>query len=233
MISDKQNSSNTITVILLDLDDTLIDHKSAELKASILFGRQYATSIPEYNPETFNERWHEAAKPFMEAFLEGRITFQEQRRMRLQSVLGRENMNADEADAIFSDYLKHYEASWRIFPDVQTFLDAFSNYRLAVISNAEQAQQEAKLERTGIRDFFELVLTAESAGMAKPDPRIFHHACRLLEVEPGQACCIGNNLENDVIGANEAGLRGIWLNRSGKPAPEGIEAVASLENFRL
>jgi len=233
MLSKKPVLYQKITTILLDLDDTLIDHKSAEIRASSLFGRQYKTFIPDYEPENFTERWHQEARPFMKAFLEGKISFQEQRRMRLEAVLGRENMDADEADAIFNDYLKHYEASWQLFPDVRSFLENHSHYRLAVISNAEQTQQEAKLDRTGIRDFFELVLTAESAGMAKPDPRIFHHACRLLKVKPERACCIGNNLENDVIGANEAGLRGVWLNRSEKPVPEGIEAISSLENFRL
>ncbi|MBN1264626.1 MAG: HAD family hydrolase [Anaerolineales bacterium] len=233
MSSPVTDPTPAISAILLDLDDTLIDHTGAEQKAAQLFGRQFADTIPDYVSEEFPQRWKEAAGLHFISFLSGEISFQEQRRRRLRTIFRREDLTPEEADTIFNNYLKYYEASWEIYPDVAAFLENHAYLTLSVISNGEQAQQEAKLDKAGIRHYFRHVLTADSAGLSKPDPRFFHQACSLLNLEPFQVCCIGNNLENDTTGANDAGLRGVWLNRSGKPVPEGIESISSLADFRV
>ncbi len=58
-------------MILLDLDDTLIDHTGAERSAAALFGVQYASSIPGYDAQQFPHRWHEAAEIHIAIFLRG------------------------------------------------------------------------------------------------------------------------------------------------------------------
>jgi putative hydrolase of the HAD superfamily len=220
-----------IIVILLDLDDTLIDHTGAERNAASMFGAHYADSIPGYDVQQFVHKWHEAAEMHMAAFLRGEIDFQEQRRRRVRAIFAQYDISANEADAIFSDYLKHYEAAWRVFPDVLAFLDVHANECLAVLSDGAQKQQEAKLKKTGIRRYFQFVVTAESTRLSKPNPLMFLHACELANVEPGEVCYIGDNLQKDAIGASKAGLWGIWLNRSGKPIPEGVASISSLAEY--
>lgn len=218
-------------MILLDLDDTLIDHTSAERNAAALFGRQYANLIPGYDPHNFVQRWHEASMLHIEAFLQGEIDFQEQRRRRLRTIFKQDNMTASHADVLFSDYLEHYETSWQLFPDVIAFLNSHTGEYLAVLSDGAQEQQEAKLKKTEIRRYFWFVATAESIGFSKPDPRMFLHACDLGEAEPHEVTYIGDNLQKDAIGASQAGLRGVWLNRSGALVPAGVETISSLSEF--
>jgi putative hydrolase of the HAD superfamily len=220
-------------MILLDLDDTLVDHTTARRKASELFGCQMAASIPDYQADRFADRWNQVAELHIAAFLRGEIDFQTQRRRRMREILGQADMPDAQADEVFSRYLKHYENSWRALPDVAPFLEAMKDQPMGILSDGAQAQQEKKLRRVGIDHYFQFVMTAESIGAAKPDPEMFRAACRRAGVRPDQACYIGDNLQKDALGAARAGLRGVWLNRAGREVPPGVEAIASLDQFRL
>ncbi len=54
---------------------------------------------------------------------------------------------------------------------------------------------------------------SSEVGAAKPDPRIFHHACDGLGLEKEEVAYVGDRRETDAIAATDAGLRGIWLDR--------------------
>lgn len=91
------------------------------------------------------------------------------------------------------------------------------NTRLAVgsISNGF-----ADLQAIGIAHHFQTSIAAHSFGRAKPDPQIFHAACAALEIRPQQAVYVGDDLTLDVQGAQNAGLRGVWMNRFERSLPE-------------
>lgn len=90
--------------------------------------------------------------------------------------------------------------------------------RLGSISNGF-----ADLEEIGLASHFQVSLAAHRFGCAKPDPRIFLAACAALEVAPGQAIYVGDDLLADVQGARAAGLRSVWLNRNGQVAEHGAD----------
>ena len=74
----------------------------------------------------------------------------------------------------------------------------------------------ADLQTIGLARHFDASVAAPSFGVAKPDPRIFLEACRLLGVAPQEAVYVGDDLLLDVHGAQRAGLRAVWMNRIGK-----------------
>ena len=43
-----------------------------------------------------------------------------------------------------------------------------------------------------------------------------------MKIEPETAMMIGDNPVNDVQGAQQCGIKGVWLNRFGATCPEGI-----------
>jgi len=71
----------------------------------------------------------------------------------------------------------------------------------------------ADLERIGLAPFFQGNVTARSRGVAKPDPRIFHHACAELGCAPHEVLHVGDDFALDVAGAVNAGLQAAWLRR--------------------
>jgi HAD superfamily hydrolase (TIGR01549 family) len=71
----------------------------------------------------------------------------------------------------------------------------------------------ADLAAIGLDGHFSVSLAAAQFGSAKPDPAIFHAACAMLGVAPHEAVYVGDDLHYDVAGAQNAGLRAVWLRR--------------------
>lgn len=73
----------------------------------------------------------------------------------------------------------------------------------------------ADLQTIGLAHHFQVSVAASQLGFAKPDPAIFHYACRALGVAPQEALYVGDDILLDVQAAQTAGLRAVWLNRTG------------------
>jgi FMN phosphatase YigB (HAD superfamily) len=93
---------------------------------------------------------------------------------------------------------------------------ASAGIRLVATTNGYHAFQWPVLERLGVADFFEAVVTPDVAGFAKPDPRVFG-------VVPGVQAHVGDVLLHDVLGANLAGIEAIWLDDK---LPEALSALS-------
>jgi putative hydrolase of the HAD superfamily len=125
-----------------------------------------------------------------------------------------------EAHRILGQYLADYEARWSLLPDVLPCLDSLRTYRMGVISNGRSDEQRRKLATTGIADRFEHVVVSEDYGQPKPNAAIFHVACKTVGVPAADAAYVGDQYDVDILGARNAGLRGIWLDRSGRASDD-------------
>lgn len=88
---------------------------------------------------------------------------------------------------------------------------------LAVVSNSDGTVEE-RLRAEGILQAgpgpgvpVAVVVDSESAGVAKPDPRIFSFALLALEVSPVHAVHVGDSVKADVAGALAAGIRPLHM----------------------
>lgn len=92
-------------------------------------------------------------------------------------------------------------------------------YRLAMVTNGIPDVQRTKIERAGLAEYFDLLIVSGELGYGKPEPRIYEETARLLGV-PLEACImVGDNFRRDVVGAQEAGMRGVWIS-IGRPSPD-------------
>ena len=87
------------------------------------------------------------------------------------------------------------------------------------MTNGASCLQREKFEASGLADRFDAVVVSGELRSAKPDPAVYAHALQALGAEPGDAVMVGDSLRNDVDGPVAAGLRAIWLNRTGEPRP--------------
>jgi putative hydrolase of the HAD superfamily len=197
-------------LVLFDVDDTLLDDAGASRRAVDALHARLDPSLPQGE---FRTRWFESSHYHFTRYLTGQVDFQEQRRARVRDALGADLSDAD-ADDTFDIYLKVYEQSWMLFPDVLPCLDALGGtHRLGIVSNGNARQQRFKLSRLGIVDRFSCVVLSEDCGWAKPDPRIFARACELGDAIPPNVIHVGDRLDIDALGAVRAGLRAVWLDR--------------------
>ncbi len=116
----------------------------------------------------------------------------------------------------------------RVFPDTPPALRALRSHgvRLVVVSNWDSSLPQW-LERVGLAELVDGVVSSAVVGSAKPSPEIFRAALEVARVAPGQALHVGDSLTSDVAGARAAGLRAVLIARRGD-APEGVETISSL-----
>jgi putative hydrolase of the HAD superfamily/5'-nucleotidase len=95
--------------------------------------------------------------------------------------------------------------------------------KLGIITNGFVELQQARLERTGLKEHFDLLVISEQVGIAKPHRGIFDHAFSAMgEPDRKQVLMIGDNPHADILGGINAGIDTCWLNVDNKPLPEGI-----------
>jgi putative hydrolase of the HAD superfamily len=198
--------------VLLDLDGTLVDHKSAAAAGL----RRWLPTIGRVPTETEIARWAAVQEPHLEAWRDGRISFAEQRRRRVRDFLGARGTDA-ELDGLFAGYVTHYEDAWRAFDDVAEALTtlAASGLATAVLTNGSRGQQLRKLSRTGLADRVGPVFTVDDLGVAKPHAEAFLKSCARWGYAPGEVLSVGDDHALDVLGARAAGLSAVHLDRHG------------------
>jgi 2-haloacid dehalogenase len=107
------------------------------------------------------------------------------------------------------------------FPDARAALEGLrARYQVALLSNADDDFLLPCLERNGIA--FETVVSSESARVYKPHEAIFHGLAVELGLKTVDIMYVGDSHFADVLGAKHAGLRVAWLNREGRPLPDGV-----------
>jgi putative hydrolase of the HAD superfamily len=96
---------------------------------------------------------------------------------------------------------------------IETLEYLYDKYKLAIITNGSSYMQNKKIDKLGIRKYFKEIIISNDVGIKKPEKAIFVLCCNRLNVDPSEALYIGDNYEIDIIGAIEAGLNAIWINK--------------------
>ncbi len=108
-------------------------------------------------------------------------------------------------------YLKHRFEDIQFFDDVLPALNALQrHYMMGILSNGNTYP-----ERCGLAGYFQFVVLAQDYGIRKPDPRLFEITIERAGCAKHQLLHVGDSFQNDIIGAKQAGVRSVWLNREG------------------
>lgn len=220
--------------ILFDVDDTLVDTKRAFARALAAVRAEYLPHVPpEREPEILSH-WRTDPGGFYARYTRGETDHVTQRRLRaelLHETFGGPPVTEASFEAWDALFWGTFEKSWTAHDDARAAVDAVlaAGIAVGVVTNAATELQERKLKMAGLADLPVLV-GVDTLGFGKPDARVFLEGARLLGTDPARTAYVGDEPTVDAVGALEAGLTGVWLDRVGhrrgaaygaSPAPDG------------
>ena len=204
--SDRHNLSplRHIEAVLFDLDDTILDRER-----SFSLYCDYVINV--IFPDDMPAKEKSGAKEFL---IENDKHGYESRERFYKKIIDhwRLPFTIDYFLSMWDTHYYNYIAPESGLHDNLAFLA--QNYKLGIITNGAVATQNRKIDALGVRKYFQTIIISEEVGMKKPEKGIFMRACQEIQVDAPNAVFIGDNFDNDIIGATQAGLSAIWLNKA-------------------
>jgi len=210
---------NGIRTITLDLDDTLWEIHPVIRRAETALRDWLDTKYPRITERFAPEDMLDLRRQVVEEQPSMSHDLTHLRRtvlLRASKAAGYEQFLVDEAFAVF-DAVRN---DVTLFPEARpTLLALRERYVLVAVTNGN-----ANLERIGIHDLFDGVVSAAMAGAAKPARPIFDAAVAAGGASATETLHVGDHPLYDVHGARQAGLRTVWVNRNGDDFPDDYDA---------
>ena len=206
--------SERLGMIFFDIDGTLIDHASASAVASVNFYDHFADRIA-FKRQDFPVIWERILMTHFQRFTRGETSLWEQRRGRMREVFQDPGLSDVECDSRYRVFMEHYEVRCEAYPDAEPCLQRLRGKELGIISNGGREQQVEKLRRSGLLQYFSVLVFSEDVGVGKPASGIFLEACRRAGEKPAACAHVGDDLVADVAPSRALGMQAIWLDRLG------------------
>ncbi len=206
-----------IKAIFFDLDGTLCDSDTAwriaEKDTFHLF-RTYKSDISE---ETLTNAWATVHRKLFQQLDAGKCSMAEVRDLRFQCLFEELNLPPDKFTEELNDFLStRYLTRLRLYADV-TVLAELQAYHVGIITNGAHDEhtdsQLSKVRHLGLSERIQSLTISGEIGVRKPKFGIFKAACERAAVLFEEAVFVGDSIQNDIIGANRAGMTSVLIDR--------------------
>ena len=209
-----------IRTIFFDLDHTLWDYEvNSRETLSDLFREHSLKSLLGCTLDDFLRTFRKINEELWHLYNHHKIdrdTIRDTRFQKIFATFGIENQSLSER--VGREYLEICPTKPNLFPHAIETLEYLSgNYPLHIITNGFNDIQDIKLRSSKLRDYFDVIVTSESAGHRKPSKEIFSFACMQAASRRHESLMIGDNLNADIEGAMAAELKAMYFNPSRIP----------------
>lgn len=221
--------ADSIKVVLIDVDDTLLDFRlcsQADIRHCLgLYGIPYSDHLFETFEKRNNRYWQD-----IEA---GLLTVERLREIRWVNIFKELGIDADGL-SFEKDFIKHLkDFAIPVEGAVELMQYLHSKYRVFIVSNATHEQQNKRLADAGLDGYADAFFTSLDIGYVKPTKEYFDACFALLpDVKPSETIIIGDSLTADIKGASDYGIHTCWFNKYHKKAPEGLSIDLTVEHLR-
>jgi putative hydrolase of the HAD superfamily len=197
------------TAVLFDLDDTLTDRRKSIERYCAVFLEEFGSRLPPLQPTRLEELIVSA----------DRWGYNPLRPQDICRSLPWQTVPAETAiDTHWNTYFPISVVQRSGMTGVIEWLQE-KCISIGIVTNGTTRAQQAKMQVLGLHESADVVVVSETEGFKKPDPRLFRVALRRLGEDAGSAWFVGDHPNNDILGAQVAGLTAVWL-RGNHPWPK-------------
>ncbi|WP_165248334.1 HAD family hydrolase [Paludisphaera soli] len=224
----KQLKWERIQGIVLDAVGTLIQPTPSVAEA---YTQAAARQGVELDPKEVKGRFNAA---FRSDLVEGEAGFlstdEGVERRRWREIVARVLPEVPDPDRAFDELWDHFGRpdNWRVFPDAAPAVEAIreAGMKVCIGSNFDGRLHKVVAGLPELADAVEVIVVSSEVGYRKPHAAFFGAVCERLGLPADRVLSVGDDLENDVVGAHRAGLSALYLSREGDPA--GLPSVPDL-----
>lgn len=203
--------------IYFDLDDTLLDHRSAEA-AALNDVYHYFSLFEEISPDKLVDIYHEVNTRQWSLYSSGDIVREELQRNRFEQTLKQLELDKSRYQEVGEYYMQCYRNHWQWIDGAKdAYQRVLKSYPVGILTNGFAETQELKFEKFELYNSADHVVISEEVGVLKPDPKVFEHATKLADVDPENILYIGDSFTSDIIGGSQFGWNTAWYTTNGDP----------------
>jgi len=223
--------------LLFDLDDTLLDFHASEHYAlgkvlqtvGLVFNQSHLAVYAKINRQCWDD------------FEAGKLPQDKINNLRFSRFLAALNLPNQDATQLGDYYLEQLTEKAVYMEGGQILLEEHAYpYQLGIITNGLKQVQRPKLIKSGLADYFKVIVVSDEIGMAKPQTAIFDHAFEKMGLPAKEkVLMIGDSLNSDIQGGINYGIDTCWYNfkqkentTSFKPTYE-ITHLAALKTLEI
>lgn len=206
-------------VIFFDLDHTLwdFDRNSRETLHELFIDfKLWDQGIGD--PEAFINEYIRINHEMWNGYHTGTVQKSELRVGRFMKALQTQGVSDDMlANNMSEAYLERCPDKKHLFPGATETLSYLrTKYSLHLITNGFKETQFRKLNGSGLAHYFDGIHISEVVGFNKPHKGIFDHAVLSASTSPSKCVMVGDNLEADIKGAMNSGIKAILFDPENK-----------------
>lgn len=213
------------SLILMDADDTIFDFQAGNRKAVGMLMEELGLSSP-----TVFEEYQQINHACWQALERGEMdqeTLHVERFRRFLRLKGREDDPKRVADR-FAVLLGQQAIP---LPNAEETVEKLAREReIVILTNGITPIQKSRMARSPVRNWISRMVISQEVGVSKPDPRIFEIAMGNTPRE--KVLMIGDGLQSDIRGANNAGVDVCWFNPLKKPLPNDLHTEYEIHDIR-
>ncbi len=206
-------SSKQLKHLFFDLDDTLWDFEgnSSDVIQSLFNNYQLENHL-NTSFEAFFENYKKINANLWQQYSAKLISKEYLRNHRFELSFNSFNYSNYEMGLAFSeDYILRSPQGKLLKPNsLEILMYLQDKYALHIITNGFKEVQTIKLNNCNLTPFFDQIIISEDHQTNKPDRKLFEIAQQLTNANPEECLMIGDNFENDVLGAINAGWQAVW-----------------------
>jgi len=224
-----QNSNNSYTYIIFDLDDTLCDYQEAKRNAISKVNhilREHGIDVDQF------WKTYRVVEPVLwRQFLDKKIIKKEYRVRRyadpLRSLYEFPEELADELNRV---YMKNANCAIELFEDVIPLLKILKEKQIipVIFTSGPSDGQRDKLKALSLEELVEHIYISEEIGVSKPSVDAFEFVLKKLDAHPEEVLMVGDSLEDDIKGAEQAQIRAVLIDRDHKYQEYAGEKIDTL-----
>ena len=131
----------------------------------------------------------------------------------LKHVLEKLNCGLSDFSTIHILYWKSFYEKMECYPGVKEFIlwNKQQKIQIGILTDYETEYQIIKLEKLGLLEHIDCIITSEEIGKEKPSVQMFHAILSKMNLGTEDVIMIGDNFQKDIIGANDLNIFAYWF----------------------